>query len=115
MEDIQMLIKMLECTATEKAALKKRCEIQRNTINRLLDENKELLLKVREYENDEFERACRLVAEDSYHIYMNQEVEESVLSRFLQNKNLTAVSKINMLEDYFNYSIPLMEILLTIE
>lgn len=64
MEDIQMLIKMLECTATEKAALKKRCEIQRNTINRLLDENKELLL---------------------------------------------------MLEDYFNYSIPLMEILLTIE
>lgn len=33
-----------------------------------------------------FERACRLVAEDSYHIYMNQEVEESVLSRFLQNK-----------------------------
>lgn len=54
MEDIQMLIKMLECTATEKAALKKRCEIQRNTINRLLDENKELLLKVREYENDEF-------------------------------------------------------------
>lgn len=115
MEDIQMLIKMLECTATEKAALKKKCEIQRNTINRLLDENKELLLKVREYENDEFERACRLVAEDSYHIYMNQEVEESVLSRFLQNKNLTAVSKINMLEDYFNYSIPLMEILLTIE
>lgn len=104
MEDIQMLIKMLECTATEKAALKKKCEIQRNTINRLLDENKELLLKVREYEN-----------EDSYHIYMNQEVEESVLSRFLQNKNLTAVSKINMLEDYFNYSIPLMEILLTIE
>lgn len=78
MEDIQMLIKMLECTATEKAALKKRCEIQRITINRLLDENKELLLKVREYENDEF---C----------------------------------KINMLEDYFNYSIPLMEILLTIE
>ena len=62
-----------------------------------------------------FERACRLVAEDSYHIYMSQEVEESVLSRFLQNKNLTAVSKINMLEDYFNYSIPLMEILLTIE
>ena len=62
-----------------------------------------------------FERACRLVAEDSYHIYMNQEVEESVLSRFLQNKNLTAVSKINMLEDYFNYSILLMEILLTIE
>lgn len=110
MEDIQMLIKMLECTATEKAALKKRCEIQRNTINRLLDENKELLLKVMS-----FERACRLVAEDSYHIYMNQEVEESVLSRFLQNKNLTAVSKINMLEDYFNYSIPLMEILLTIE
>lgn len=62
-----------------------------------------------------FERACRLVTEDSYHIYMNQEVEESVLSRFLQNKNLTAVSKINMLEDYFNYSIPLMEIILTIE
>lgn len=62
-----------------------------------------------------FERACRLVAEDSYHNYMKQEVEESVLSRFLQNKNLTAVSKINMLEDYFNYSIPLMEILLTIE
>lgn len=97
MEDIQMLIKMLECTATEKAALKKRCEIQGNT--KMMS----------------FERACRLVAEDSYHIYMNQEVEESVLSRFLQNKNLTAVSKINMLEDYFNYSIPLMEILLTIE
>ena len=115
MEDIQMLIKMLECTATEKAALKKRCEIQRNTINRLLDENKELLLKVRNTKMMSFERACRLVAEDSYHIYMNQEVEESVLSRFLQNKNLTAVSKINMLEDYFNYSIPLMEILLTIE
>ena len=54
MEDIQMFIKMLECAATEKAALKKKCEIQRNTINRLLDENKELLLKVREYENDEF-------------------------------------------------------------
>lgn len=54
MEDIQMLIKMLECTATEKAALKKKYEIQRNIINRLLDENKELLLKVMEYENDEF-------------------------------------------------------------
>ena len=62
-----------------------------------------------------FERACRLVAEDSYHSFMSQEVEESVLSRFLQNKNLTAVSKINMLEDYINDSIPLIEILLTIE
>lgn len=62
-----------------------------------------------------FERACRLVAEDSYHSCMSQEVEESVLSRFLQNKNITAVSKINMLEDYINDSIPLMEILLTIE
>lgn len=62
-----------------------------------------------------FERACRLVAEDSYHSFMSQEVEESVLSRFLQNKNLTAVSKINMLEDYINDSIPLMKILLTIE
>lgn len=53
MEDIQMFIKMLECAATEKAALKKRCEIQTNTINRLLDENKELVKKVRNYENDE--------------------------------------------------------------
>ncbi len=53
MEDIQMFIKMLECAATEKAALKKRCEIQTNTINRLLDENKELIQKVRDYENDE--------------------------------------------------------------
>ena len=110
MEDIQMLIKCQNVRPP-----KKRCEIQRNTINRLLDENKELLLKVRNTKMMSFERACRLVAEDSYHIYMNQEVEESVLSRFLQNKNLTAVSKINMLEDYFNYSIPLMEILLTIE
>lgn len=62
-----------------------------------------------------FERACRLVAEDSYHSVMSQEVEESVLSRFLQNKYLTAVIKINMLEDYINDSIPLMEILLAIE
>lgn len=53
MEDFQMLIKMLECTATEKAALKKKCEIQMITINRLLDENKELIQKVRDYENDE--------------------------------------------------------------
>lgn len=53
MEDIQMFIKMLECAATERTALKKRCEIQTTTINRLLDENKELVKKVREYENDE--------------------------------------------------------------
>lgn len=53
MEDIQMFIKMLECAATEKAALKKRCDIQTITISRLLDENKELIQKVREYENDE--------------------------------------------------------------
>lgn len=62
-----------------------------------------------------FERACKLVVEDSYHSFMSQEVEESILSRFMQNKNITAVSKINMLEDYINDSIPLMEILLTIE
>lgn len=53
MEDIQMFIKMLECAATEKAALKKRCDIQTITISRLLDENKELIQKVRDYENDE--------------------------------------------------------------
>lgn len=62
-----------------------------------------------------FERACRLVAEDSYHSFMNQEVEESVLSRFMQNKNITAVSKINMLEDYISDKMPLLEILMTIE
>lgn len=53
MVDIKMLINMLECTATEKAALKKRCEIQTTMINRLLEENEELAKKVSEYENDE--------------------------------------------------------------
>lgn len=62
-----------------------------------------------------FERACRLVAEDSYHSFMSQEVEESVLSRFMQNKNITAVSKINMLEDYISDKMSLLEILMTIE
>ena len=59
-----------------------------------------------------FERACRLVVEDSYHSFMSQEVEESVLSRFMQNKNITAVSKINMLEDYISDKMPLLEICL---
>ena len=62
-----------------------------------------------------FERACRLVAEDSYHSFMSQEVEETVLSRFMQNKNITAVSKINILEDYIDDKMTLVEILMMIK
>lgn len=62
-----------------------------------------------------FERACRLVAEDSYHSFMSQEVEESVLSRFMQNKYITAENKINMLEDYMRDIITLKVILMKIE
>lgn len=62
-----------------------------------------------------FERACRQVIDDSYHPFAEYQVEESILSKFLQNKNIPAENKINMLEDYMRDIITLKDILMSIE